>query len=311
MSTNIDRSLDDIIKDQKRLKKKALKKKTQQTQKKGTQKQQKKNQGNKGTSIKQNQRRRIAGKNAGQSAQQRQGAQGRKRPATGKQKGQVVQQRGGSGNQTYKKNQTVGNKGRTRGAKVAVNRLKNKQSNAQKSKQIISKAKQIQQNRRLKNRQTQQKDARQNIINNRRGMQINRQNKAQNVKSLVATRQQRKNRRGMQAPQLTVSINNPRVTLTRTPQWKQPVSQQTNPRSRRGWRGKSAANIPRGMGLTEDLRISVPNNLHQLSPLKPLVYTNHFNPPMNTAMTGKTFATLDERFSSMSQHKPVRTIVVE
>ena len=43
---------------------------------------------------------------------------------------------------------------------------------APQSKKIISKAKQIQQNRRLSNRQTQQKDARQNIINNRRGMQV-------------------------------------------------------------------------------------------------------------------------------------------
>ena len=46
----------------------------------------------------------------------------------------------------------------------------------QQSKQIISKAKQLQQNNRLKNRQnrqTQQRDARQNIINNRRGMQVN------------------------------------------------------------------------------------------------------------------------------------------
>ena len=120
---------DDIIKDQKKLKKKALKKKTQQTQKKGTQQQLKTKQGNKGTSIKQNQRRRIAGKNA---AQQRQGAQGRNRPATRKQKGQVAQQRQGSGNQSYKKNQNLQNKGRTRGAKVAANRLKNKQSMAQK-----------------------------------------------------------------------------------------------------------------------------------------------------------------------------------
>ena len=120
---------DDIIKDQKKLKKKALKKKTQQTQKKGTQQQLKTKQGNKGTSIKQNQRRRITGKNA---AQQRQGAQGRNRPATRKQKGQVAQQRQGSGNQSYKKNQNLQNKGRTRGAKVAANRLKNKQSMAQK-----------------------------------------------------------------------------------------------------------------------------------------------------------------------------------
>ena len=123
---------DDIIKDQKKLKKKALKKKTQQTQKKGTQQQLKTKQGNKGTSIKQNQRRRIAGKNTGQSAQQRQGAQGRNRPATRKQKGQVAQQRQGSGNQSYKKNQNLQNKGRPRGAKVAANRLKNKQSMAQK-----------------------------------------------------------------------------------------------------------------------------------------------------------------------------------
>ena len=120
---------DDIIKDQKKLKKKALKKKTQQTQKKGTQQQLKTKQGNKGTSIKQNQRRRITGKNA---AQQRQGAQGRNRPATRKQKGQVAQQRQGSGNQSYKKNQNLQNKGRPRGAKVAANRLKNKQSMAQK-----------------------------------------------------------------------------------------------------------------------------------------------------------------------------------
>ena len=94
----------------------------------------------------------------------------------------------------------------------------------------------------------------------------------------------------------------------------------------------------------------------QPPPLKPLVYTNYYNPPTNTAMTGKvccekhsnvniyyfrvdffivtplfiiflsleevipflfflisiqTFSTLDERFSSMSQHKPVRTIFVE
>ena len=52
--------------------------------------------------------------------------------------------------------------------------------------------------------------------------------------------------------------------LTRTPQWKQPVSQQNNPRNRRRWRGKFGANNPRGVGPTEDLRISVPNNLNQV-----------------------------------------------
>ena len=52
--------------------------------------------------------------------------------------------------------------------------------------------------------------------------------------------------------------------LTRTPQWKQPVNQQTNPRNRRRWRGKFGANNPRGVGPTEDLRISVPNNLNQV-----------------------------------------------
>ena len=51
-------------------------------------------------------------------------------------------------------------------------RLKDCFLSALQSKKIISKAKQIQQNRRLSNRQTQQKDARQNIINNRRGMQV-------------------------------------------------------------------------------------------------------------------------------------------
>ena len=43
------------------------------------------------------------------------------------------------------------------------------------NKKIISKAKQVQQNRQRinrQNRQTQQKDARQNIVNKRRGMQV-------------------------------------------------------------------------------------------------------------------------------------------
>lgn len=124
--------IDEIIKEKRKLKKKALKQKTQQTQKKGVKQQQGRKQGNKGAAVKQNQRRRIAGKNAGQSAQLRQGIQGRKRTSAGKQSGQFVQQGRGGGNQNYRKNQAQGNKGRTRGGRVAANRLKNKQTSVQK-----------------------------------------------------------------------------------------------------------------------------------------------------------------------------------
>ncbi|KAL9965738.1 hypothetical protein ACROYT_G029580 [Oculina patagonica] len=337
MSTNIDRSLDDIIKDQRKLKRKTQKLKTQQAQKKGAQQRQGKKQ-TKGAN--QNQKRRIAGKQGGQSVQQRQGTQGRKK--AGRQGGQQAQQRQGTqgrrraqgtqgqrkaiggkrqgriggGNQNFKKN-TTGNKGRFGGAKVTANRLKNKQGSLQKSKQIISKAKQIQQNNRPKNRlnrQTQQRDARQNIINIRRGMQGqlkgNRQNKAQqNSRNLGTPKLQRRNRRGIQSPQLTVSINNPRVRITRTPQWQQVTNQLNNQNNRRRWRGKGRGN-PSTMGPTEDLRISVPNNLHRPAPLKPLMYSN-YDLPVNPPAPGRTFTTLNERFSSLPQTGRVRTIVID
>lgn len=273
--------------------------------------------------------------------QQRQGTQGRRRPIAGKQRapqkqatqgqrraiGVKSQGRSSRGNQSIKRNTISRDKGRFVGAKVTANRLKNKLGSLQRSKQIISKAKQLQQNNRLKNRQnrqTQQRDARQNIINNRRGMQGplkgNRQNKnkpqnARNMsnRNLGTPKLQRRNRRGIQSPQLTVSINNPRVRFTRTPQWEHVTNQlNNNQANRRRWRGgaRRAGGNPSIMGPTEDLRISVPNNLHRPAALKPLFYSN-YDLPVNFSAPRKTFATLNERFSNMSQPQNVRTIVVD
>jgi len=332
--------IDDIIKEQRKLKKKTQKIKTQQTQKKGVRQQQGKQQ-TRGAAANQKQRKRIGGKQNGQSVQQRQGTQDRRRPIAGKQRAQQKQAtqgqrraiggksqgRGGGGNQNVKRNTIAGNKGRFGGAKVTANRLKNKQGSLQRSKQIISKAKKLQQNNRPKNRvnrQTQQRDARQNIINNRRGMRGplkgNRQNKnkAQNARNLSnrnlgTPKLQRQNRRGLQSPQLTVSINNPRVRLTRNPQWEQVTNQLNNNQANtRRWRGgaRRAGGNPSIMGPTEDLRISVPNNLHRPAALKPLLYSN-YDLPMNLSAPRKTFATLNERFSSFPQTQSVRTIVVD
>lgn len=322
MSTNIDRSLDDIIKEQKKLKKKTQKLKTQQTQKKVAQKQQGKQQ-TKGAAANQKQRKRIGGKQNGQSVQQRQGTQGRRRPIAGKQRapqkqatqgqrraiGVKSQGRSGRGNQSIKRNTISRDKGRFVGAKVTANRLKNKLGSLQRSKQIISKAKQLQQNNRLKNRQnrqTQQRDARQNIINNRRGMQGplkgNRQNKnkPQNARNM--------SNRNLGTPKLQR-----RNRFTRTPQWEHVTNQlNNNQANRRRWRGgaRRAGGNPSIMGPTEDLRISVPNNLHRPAALKPLFYSN-YDLPVNFSAPRKTFATLNERFSNMSQPQNVRTIVVD
>ena len=130
---------DDIIKEQKKLKKKTQKLKTQQTQKKVAQKQQGKQQ-TKGAAANQKQRKRTGGKQNGQSVQQRQGTQGRRRPIAGKQRapqkqatqgqrraiGVKSQGRSGRGNQSIKRNTISRDKGRFVGAKVTANRLKNK-----------------------------------------------------------------------------------------------------------------------------------------------------------------------------------------
>lgn len=306
-TTNIDRSLDDIIKDQRKLKKKAIKTKTQQSQKKGVQQRQGRKQ-TKATVANQKQGKRVPGKQNARQTQQRRGALGRRRGSAGKQN-QFVQQ--GRGVQNNRRKQVVGNtnKGKAGGAKVSANRLKNKQVSMQKGKKILSKAKQIQINRRplnRQNRQTQQKDARQNIINRRRGMQGtlkgNRPNKSQNSGT---PKLQRINRRGNPSPQLTVSINNPRVRLSRTPQWKQVSDHINNQNNRRRWKG--------GRIDTGDLRISVPNNyLHQPEPLQPIrpLFNAGFKPDLETSATRKTFATLNERFSSLPR-RGVRTIVVD
>lgn len=52
------------------------------------------------------------------------------------------------------------------------------------------------------------------------------------------------------------------LRITRTPQWEQVTNQLTNQRRSRRWRGNKAS-IDTG-----DLRISVPNNLHQVSLFK-------------------------------------------
>ena len=130
---------DDIIKEQRKLKKKTQKLKAQQTQKKLAQKLQGKQQ-TKGAAANQKLRKRIGGKQNGQSVQQRQGTQGRRRPIAGKQRAQQKQAtqgqrrqigvksqgRSGRDNQSVKRNTTSTNKGRFGGAKVTANRLKNK-----------------------------------------------------------------------------------------------------------------------------------------------------------------------------------------
>lgn len=136
--------IDDIIKEQRKLKKKTQKIKTQQTQKKGVRQQQGKQQ-TRGAAANQKQRKRIGGKQNGQSVQQRQGTQDHRRPIAGKQRAQQKQAtqgqrraiggksqgRGGGGNQNVKRNTIAGNKGRFGGAKVTANRLKNKQGSLQ------------------------------------------------------------------------------------------------------------------------------------------------------------------------------------
>ena len=52
------------------------------------------------------------------------------------------------------------------------------------------------------------------------------------------------------------------LRITRTPQWEQVTNQLTNQSRSRRWRGNKAS-IDTG-----DLRISVPNNLHQVSLFK-------------------------------------------
>lgn len=309
-TTNIDRSLDDIIKEQRKLKKKAQKAKTQQQlPRKGTQQRQGKKQ------VNQKQGKRVAVKQNNWQRQQGsgQGAQGRKRGLTRKQNNQSAQQRKGAQvNQSgpkgiNRRRQNAGgpNKG-TGGPRAAANRLKSKQGIIQKGKRILSKAKQVQLNRlplNRQNRQTQQKDARLNILNKRRGLQGpvkgKRPNKAQNADT---SKLQRINRRGNASPQLTVSINNPRVRITRTPQWEQVTNQLTNQSRSRRWRGNKASVD------TGDLRISVPNNLHQ--PLKTL-YAAGFKSHTEDSAFGKTFATLDERFSSIPQTRRVGTIFID
>ena len=52
------------------------------------------------------------------------------------------------------------------------------------------------------------------------------------------------------------------LRITRTPQWEQVTNQLTNQSRSRRWRGNKASVD------TGDLRISVPNNLHQVSLFK-------------------------------------------
>lgn len=137
--------IDDIIKEQRKLKKKTQKLKTQQTQKKGGQQWQGKKQ-TKGVAANLKQRKRIGGKQNAQSLQQRQGTQGRRRPIVGKKsaqqrQGEQGQRRAiggknqgrgvGGGSQNVRRNTTTGTKGRFGGAKVTANRLKNKQGSLQ------------------------------------------------------------------------------------------------------------------------------------------------------------------------------------
>jgi len=136
---------DDIIKEQRKLKKKTQKLKAQQTQKKGVQQQQGKKQ-SKGLAVNQKQRKRISGKQNGVSVQQRQRTQSGRRPTAGKQRAQQKQTTQGQGraiggksqgrgggrvNQKIKSNTITGNRGRFGGAKVTANRLKNKQGSLQ------------------------------------------------------------------------------------------------------------------------------------------------------------------------------------
>ena len=128
--------LDDIIKEQRKLKKKAQKAKTQQQlPRKGTQQRQGKKQLNqkqgKRVAVKQNNRQRQQGSG--------QGAQGRKRGLTRKQNNQSAQQRKGAQvNQSgpkgiNRRRQNAGgpNKG-TGGPRAAANRLRSKQGIIQK-----------------------------------------------------------------------------------------------------------------------------------------------------------------------------------
>ncbi|XP_068685479.1 uncharacterized protein DDB_G0290301-like [Montipora foliosa] len=326
MATNIDRSLDEIIKEQRKLKKsKAQKLKAQQAKKKGTSQQQGKKPIKQAASN-QNQRKRVLGKQNARFMQKGRGMQARKTAVAGKQNKAMAQ--GRRSTQKNSKMQSVGNtrQGRISGARVTANRLKNKQGPLQKTKKVISKAKQLQQNRQRvnrQNRQTQQKDARQNILNKRRGMQGlpkgNRVNKAQNKgnlrnKNISGTAKfQRINRKGNTAGQLTISINNPgRVRLNRaSPQWQQATNSILPNRRRWSGRGMKSTN---GLKMDSgDLRISVPNNLFKpppatLRPLKP-IHSIMENSASGTGML-KTYATLNERFSDIVA-KRARTIILD
>lgn len=138
--------IDDIIKEQIKLKKKTQKLKKQQTQKKRAQQQQGKKQ-SKGLAANQKQRKRIGGKQNGEPVQQRQRTQSGRRPTAGKQRAQQKQTTQGQGramggksqgrgggrvNQKIKSNTITGNRGRFGGAKVTANRLRNKQGSLQK-----------------------------------------------------------------------------------------------------------------------------------------------------------------------------------
>ncbi|XP_015755794.1 PREDICTED: ribosome-binding protein 1-like [Acropora digitifera] len=322
-TTNIDRSLDDIIKEQRKLKKiKAQKLKVQQTKKKQTpQKQGKKKTGQ--TVANQNQRKNATIKKSGRSTQQGRRTQGRA-AVSGKQKRTAPQGRKSTQNTRKKQNTGNSSRGRINGARVTSNRLKNKQGSLQKTKKIITKAKKIQNQQRInrQTRQTQQKDARQNIINKRRGMQsATKGNKGTNVQNMrklpnrnsPATKHQRPNRKGITSSLLTVSINNPRVRLNRaSPQWQQATNSiQTN---RRNWRGGARSGGSNKTMDSGDLRISVPNDLFRLprATLKPLKQSpySRIDDGVSSVNKPKTYATLNERFSNFAVQSG-RTITVE
>ncbi|KAK2566791.1 hypothetical protein P5673_009472 [Acropora cervicornis] len=340
-TTNIDRSLDDIIKEQRKLQKiKAQKLKAQQAKKKQTpQKQGKKKTGQ--TVANQNQRKKATIKKSGRSTQQGRGTQGRA-AVSGKQKKTAPQGRKSTQNTRKKQNTGNASRGRINGARVTSNRLKNKQGSLQKTKKIITKAKKIQNQQRTnrQTRQTQQKDARQNIINKRRGMQgiknfleklifylriffqsTTKGNKGTNIQNMrklpnrnsATTKLQRPNRKGITSSLLTVSINNPRVRLNRaSPQWQQATNSiQTN---RRNWRGGARSGGSNKTMDSGDLRISVPNDLFQLprATLKPLKQSpySRIDDGVSSVNKPKTYATLNERFSNFAVQSG-RTITVE
>lgn len=303
MSSNIDKSLDEIIKEQKK-----AKRQQQQKQKKQPQK----------------------GKGRGKLATTRQGkatGPARKQVQTaGKRRGNPKQQAAEQNTpRTGVRKQAAGKQVRTGKPRVRANPLRNRQNLQGK---LVKKAKKAQVNavqNRQNNRQAQQKQSRQNQMNKRRGIQINQMpkgNRAQKVQNRIpqgVNKNRNRNRPALKRPSkdlmLTVNISNPRaksrlgINSNKGAQWQQTQSAPLNQGRRRKWRQSGGRAGDQGgapninlAASRQELRISVANNLHQPLPSLPRSTRKEtFNIQERFEFNlGKTTSSLNERFSSTS-----------